>query len=91
MRHVKLATAIFGAVLLLAAPSIAQQDRSPDEAEQILRDSQKQDPETPHEVAQCMEQWSPGTQMTKEEWAASCRNTLKYFPETTPAQSPPTR
>ena len=28
-----------------------------------------------------MNQWGPQTQMTKEEWAASCRSTLRYFPE----------
>ena len=28
-----------------------------------------------------MIQWGPQTQMTKEEWAASYRKTLRYFPE----------
>ena len=28
-----------------------------------------------------MQAWSPQTQMTKTEWAASCRTTLSYFPE----------
>jgi len=46
-----------------------------------LKDSQKQDPETPKEIAECMKQWGPNTLMTKEEWAASCRRTLRYFPE----------
>jgi hypothetical protein len=41
------------------------------EAEVILQESKKQDPETPKEIAECM----------KEEWAASCRRTLRYFPE----------
>ncbi|MTD94164.1 hypothetical protein GIW81_07415 [Hyphomicrobium sp. xq] len=53
----------------------------PDEAEKILQDSKKQDPETSKEIAECMNQWGPQTQMTKEEWAASCRKTLRYFPE----------
>ena len=30
---------------------------------------------------ECMQAWSPQTQMTKTEWAASCRTTLSYFPE----------
>jgi hypothetical protein len=54
---------------------------TPDEAERILQDSKKNDPETPKEVAECMKNWGPQTQMTKEEWAASCRRTLQYFPE----------
>jgi phosphoglycolate phosphatase-like HAD superfamily hydrolase len=53
----------------------------PDEAEKILQDSKKQDPETSKEIADCMNQWGPQTQMTKEEWATSCRKTLRYFPE----------
>ena len=55
--------------------------RAPNEAEVILRDSKKQDAETPKEIAECMKQWGPQTQMSKEEWAASCRSTLRYFPE----------
>ena len=54
----------------------------PDVAEKILRDSKKQDPETSKEIAECIQQWGSQTQMTKEEWAASCRSTLRYFPET---------
>ncbi len=78
--------AIFvAAALLVASPTFAQpqqeKQRSPNEAEEILKDSQKQDSETPSEIAECMKQWGPGTQMTKEEWAASCRSTLRYFPE----------
>ena len=51
------------------------------EAEVILQDSKKSDPEPPKEVTDCMKQWGPQTQMTKEEWAASCKRTLRYFPE----------
>jgi len=29
----------------------------------------------------CMKDWDPEAQMTKEEWKASCKRTLKYFPE----------
>jgi hypothetical protein len=55
---------------------------APNEADAILQDSKKSDRETPKEVSECMSQWGPQTQMTKEEWAASCRRTLRYFPET---------
>ena len=51
----------------------------PDEAEKILQE--KQDPETSKEIAECMNQWGPQTQMTKQEWATTCRKTLRYFPE----------
>jgi hypothetical protein len=51
------------------------------EAAKILQDSKKNIPETPRDLAECMNQWGPQTQMTKEEWAASCRRTLHYFPE----------
>jgi phosphoglycolate phosphatase-like HAD superfamily hydrolase len=63
------------------AQSAEPKQAVPDEAEKILRDSKKQDPETSKEIAECMQQWGPQTQMTKEEWAASCRKTLRYFPE----------
>lgn len=63
------------------AQSDAPKETAPDEAEKILQDSKKQDPETPKEIAECLSQWGPQTQMTKEEWAASCRSTLRYFPQ----------
>jgi phosphoglycolate phosphatase-like HAD superfamily hydrolase len=63
------------------AQSDAPKQTAPDEAEKILKDSKKQDPETPKEFAECLSQWGPQTQMTKEEWATSCRKTLRYFPE----------
>ena len=76
---------VFGSALLMAGAAFAQaqQDkpRAPNETEVILQDSKKQDAETPKEVAECIKQWGPNTQMTKEEWAASCRRTLRYFPE----------
>ena len=88
MRHKpdpRVAAIVFGVGLLVAGDAFAQspqeKQRPPNEAEQILKDSQKQDPETPKEIAECMKQWGPNTQMTKEEWAASCRRTLQYFPE----------
>jgi hypothetical protein len=88
MRHnpdPRVVAIIFGAVLFAAGGTYAQtpqeQQRTPNEAKEILKESQKQDPETPKELAESMKQWGPNTQMTKEEWAASCRNTLHYFPE----------
>jgi len=81
---VRLAAVAFG-LLWLIAPAPAQSEepkqKAPSEAEVILQDSKKQDSETPKEIAECMKQWGPNTQMTKEEWAASCRRTLRYFPE----------
>jgi pyruvoyl-dependent arginine decarboxylase (PvlArgDC) len=68
-----------------AAGAWAQADQpkpgADSEAEKILQDSKENDPETAPEVAECIKQWGPHTQMTKEEWAQSCRATLKYFPE----------
>jgi hypothetical protein len=88
MRHMlnlRVAVVVIGAGLFVAgvtsAKSQQEQQRTPNEAKEILKDSQKQDPETPKELAECMKQWGPNTQMTKEEWAASCRSTLNYFPE----------
>jgi hypothetical protein len=51
------------------------------EAEVILEDSKKVEPVTKKDFDECMQAWSPQTQMTKTEWAASCRTTLSYFPE----------
>ena len=72
-------------VVLLSSPfefaQSAEPTKTPNEADVILQDSKKSDPETPKELAECMSQWGPQTQMTKEEWAASCRSTLRYFPE----------
>ena len=76
-----------GAVVLVStvAGTLAQAPQpkqgADDEAEEILRDSEKSDPVTPDEVAACIKQWGPQSQMTKDEWAQSCRSTLQYFPE----------
>jgi len=51
------------------------------EAEAILQDSKKSVPVTKQDFDNCMQAWSPQTQMSKSEWAASCRTTLSYFPE----------
>ena len=70
--------------ILLGAPRARAEEAKqgqPNEAEVILKDSKKSDPESQKEVADCLKQWGPQTQMTKEEWAASCKSTLRYFPE----------
>lgn len=51
------------------------------EADVILDDAKKSDPVTSGEMDKCMGDWDPQTQMSKEEWEASCRSTLPYFPE----------
>jgi hypothetical protein len=51
------------------------------EAEVILDDSKKVDPVTKKDFDECMQAWGPQTQMSKAEFAASCRTTLQYFPE----------
>ena len=62
--------------------SEAQPKQKPQtEAEVIIEDSKKVEPVTKKDFDECMQAWSPQTQMTKTEWAASCRTTLTYFPE----------
>ncbi len=81
---VRLSAVAFGLLwLFTGAPAQSEEpkQKGPNEAEVILQDSKKQDPETPKEIAECMKQWGPNTQMTKEEWATSCQRTLRYFPE----------
>ena len=51
------------------------------EADAVLRDSKKNYGVTKKDMAGCMKDWGPQTQMSKEEWAASCRTTLEYFPD----------
>ena len=51
------------------------------ESQVILNDAKKDDRVTGKDISECMREWDPQTQMTKEEWAASCRTTLEYFPE----------
>jgi len=52
-----------------------------DEAAAVLKESKKDFKVTHKDLADCMKSWGPQTQMTKEEWAASCRTTLEYFPD----------
>ena len=47
----------------------------------ILDKSKKNDRVTGKDVSDCEKQWDPQTQMSKQEWAESCRTTLEYFPE----------
>jgi hypothetical protein len=82
--HMRIAALAIGLLWLVggaSAQSVEPKQKTPNEAEVILQDSKKKDPETPKEVTECMQQWGPQTQMSKEEWAASCRRTLQYFPE----------
>jgi len=85
MRSTNRLLALSSAMLWLC-PAVAfaqgqEKQRPPNEPEVILKDSQKQDPVTAKEIAECEKQWSSSSQMTKQEWSASCRSTLRYFPE----------
>ena len=64
-----------------AAPAPAKPKAGESEAEVILNDAKKNDQVTRKEVSDCIGQWDPQTQMSKTEWANSCRTTLEYFPE----------
>ena len=82
--YTRVAALAVGAVLICSSFEFARSaepKKAPNEVDVILEDSKKSDPETLKELAECMNQWGPQTQMTKEEWAASCRSTLRYFPE----------
>jgi len=82
--HIRFAVLTSAPLWLVASPSAQSPEpkqKAPNESEVILQDSKKQDAETPKEIVDCIKQWGPQTQMRKEEWAASCRRTLQYFPE----------
>ena len=82
--HIRFAVLTLAPLWLVASASAQSPEpkqKAPNESEVILQDSKKQDAETPKEIVDCINQWGPQTQMSKEEWAASCRRTLKYFPE----------
>lgn len=51
------------------------------EAAKVLKDAQKDDAVTASDMKACMDDWDPGTEMTKAEWEQSCRSTLQYFPD----------
>jgi hypothetical protein len=63
------------------APAQASKKTVETEAEVILDDAKKNFKVTPDDLAKCISDWDPQTQMSKEEWAKSCRTTLEYFPE----------
>ncbi len=78
---------IAAAIILLGsgvAPSLGgtpSKSAPKDEAEVILEDAKKSDPVTSADLEACMKDWDAETRMTKKEWEASCKRTLKYFPE----------
>lgn len=62
-------------------PETADKARVDNEAQVVIEDSKKNFKVTKKDISSCMKDWGPQTQMTKEEWAASCRTTLEYFPD----------
>ena len=62
-------------------PETADKARGDDEADVVIQDSKKNFKVTKKDISDCMKDWGPQTQMSKEEWAASCRTTLEYFPD----------
>ena len=55
--------------------------RGESEANAILDESKKDFKVTKKSLADCLKDWDPQTQMSKSEWAESCRTTLEYFPD----------
>jgi hypothetical protein len=51
------------------------------EADAILDESKKSFKVTNEDMANCMRAWDAQSQMSKSEWAESCRTTLEYFPD----------
>lgn len=51
------------------------------EAEAILKELKESFKVTQKDFDECMKEWGPSTQMSKQQWEQSCRSTLKYFPE----------
>ena len=56
-------------------------DANADEADAVIQQSKENFRVSKNEYDRCLGQWDPQTQMSKEEWAQSCRTTLQYFPE----------
>jgi hypothetical protein len=64
------------------SPETAEKKKpSESEADAIIDDSKKNYKVSKKDLQSCLKDWGPQTQMTKEEWAASCRTTLEYFPD----------
>ena len=72
---------VFGASVEPSFGGAASEPAPKDEAEVILEDAKKSDPVTSADLEACMKDWDPETRMTKNEWEASCKRTLKFFPE----------
>jgi hypothetical protein len=64
-----------------AAKQGAQKKTAESEADIILDQSKKNDKVTKEDMANCMKDWDPQSQMSKAEWKESCRTTLEYFPD----------
>lgn len=64
-----------------AAKQGATKKTAESEADVILDQSKKNYKVTEEDMARCMKDWDPQSQMSKAEWAESCRTTLEYFPE----------
>ena len=59
----------------------ASEKKAESEADIILDQSKKNDKVTKQDMASCLKDWDPQTQMSKAEWTESCRTTLEYFPD----------
>ena len=64
-----------------SGPAAAAPKPAETEAQAIIQQSKKNAPVTKSDYDRCVGQWDPQTQMSKQEWAQSCRTTLQYFPE----------
>ncbi len=71
--------------------TIAQADTPPSPSAESKEDASvfnpPRYPETAAEIAECMKTWDKETGMSKAEYEAACKRTLKYYPESpnTPA------
>ena len=59
----------------------AAEKRGESEADAVLDESKKDFKVTKKSLDGCLKDWDPQTQMSKAEWAESCRTTLEYFPD----------
>ncbi len=75
------AVIVFGGSVAPSFSETPSKSAQKDEEEVILEDAKKKNSVTPTDKKACMKDWDPGTDMTEEEWKASCKRTLKYFPE----------
>jgi len=64
-----------------ALPGDTASKGSKSEANEIIDQSKDNFRVTQNEYNKCLGQWDPQTQMSKDQWAQSCRTTLQYFPE----------